>query len=126
MMTAINLAAIDGNSLLLVRKRNFWILPGGKPEKGESHLETLIREFGEELPGTDIFVMGYYNSFVDITTLSRKDLRAEVYIGYVEGVSKPASEINDVKYISDFNDYNLSDITIKIVHSLKKDGYFHK
>jgi len=45
------LVAIDGDRLLLVRKKgsDFLILPGGKPESNESDAQTLARELEEEL-----------------------------------------------------------------------------
>ncbi|MFB6246213.1 MAG: NUDIX domain-containing protein [Candidatus Pacearchaeota archaeon] len=43
MRKAINLAVVYDSGLLLVRKKNAWILPGGKPEEGEGHYETLER-----------------------------------------------------------------------------------
>jgi 8-oxo-dGTP diphosphatase len=50
-ITKIGLAVMDGDRLLLVRKRgsDFLILPGGKPEGNESDAQTLSRELEEEL-----------------------------------------------------------------------------
>ncbi|WP_457489191.1 NUDIX domain-containing protein, partial [Tardiphaga sp. P5_C10] len=47
----IGLAVTDGARLLLVRKRGgrSYILPGGKPEQGESDFQALAREVEEEL-----------------------------------------------------------------------------
>jgi len=50
-ITKIGLAVIEGDRLLLVRKKgsDFLILPGGKPERSESDAQTLSRELEEEL-----------------------------------------------------------------------------
>src|SRR5436309_14809203 len=50
-ITKIGLAVMDGDRLLLVRKRgsDFLILPGGKPERNETDAQTLSRELEEEL-----------------------------------------------------------------------------
>ena len=47
----IGAAVISNDRLLVVRKRGLaaYILPGGKPEPGETDLETLSREVKEEL-----------------------------------------------------------------------------
>jgi 8-oxo-dGTP diphosphatase len=47
----IGLAVTDADRLLVVRKKggSRYILPGGKPEPGESDLEALAREIEEEL-----------------------------------------------------------------------------
>ena len=124
MKKAINLAVIEKKRLLLVKKKDVWILPGGKPKKEDkSYFDTLFREFSEELPGTGIFVGRYYGKFSDKTPHSHKDLTAKVYFGKVENLGYSSAEISDRKYISDFENYTLSKITEKIVESLKKDNY---
>ena len=39
----------DGQVVLLKNSRNEWELPGGRIDPGESHAQTLSREFTEEL-----------------------------------------------------------------------------
>ncbi len=63
MRTAINAIFIKNNELLLVKKRKIWILPGGKPEIGENDLQCLCREIDEELSGTKIKNIKFYNKF---------------------------------------------------------------
>ena len=38
----------EGRVLLLVNERDEWDLPGGRPDPGEGHLATLVREVREE------------------------------------------------------------------------------
>lgn len=40
---------VDGGVLLVQNSRKEWELPGGRPDAGEDHNHTLIREFSEEL-----------------------------------------------------------------------------
>jgi 8-oxo-dGTP pyrophosphatase MutT (NUDIX family) len=40
---------IDNRVLLLKNERDEWELPGGRPDEGEDHGQTLAREFAEEL-----------------------------------------------------------------------------
>ena len=126
MRTAINAAIIQDKKLLLVKKNETWILPGGKPELGEEDLECLCREIDEELSGTRIKNISYYK-FFDGQTPHKKDLlRAKVYFaeiyGQLNGVRKEDS-ISEVEFVNNFSNYKLSDITSKIVHSLQQDKY---
>lgn len=59
MYVAVKGLFFERNKLLLVRKRvpDFWDIPGGRIEFGESIEEALIRELREELPNvTDISI----------------------------------------------------------------------
>jgi 8-oxo-dGTP pyrophosphatase MutT (NUDIX family) len=40
---------LDGQVVLVKNSRNEWELPGGRPDAGEEHVQTLAREFIEEL-----------------------------------------------------------------------------
>lgn len=126
MRTAINAVIIQDSKLLLVRKGLTWILPGGKPEIGETDLECLSREINEELSGTKIKTTLFYNQFEGRTPHKQDTLRAKVYFAEIDGQLYSVREgdsISESRWISDFSKYNLSDITSKIVNSLQKDGY---
>ena len=124
MRTAINAAVIEDGKILLVRKRKTWILPGGKPEPRESDLECLCRELDEELSGLKIKNLKYYNEFEGIAPHKKDLIKVKVYLAQVEeGPYKPSREINAAELVEDTSKYNISDITLKIIESLKKDYY---
>jgi 8-oxo-dGTP pyrophosphatase MutT (NUDIX family) len=125
MRKAINLIVIEDKKILLVKKGNVWILPGGKPDKKDtSNEDTLRREVYEELSGTEINIGKYYSSFIGITPYKKDKLEAITYFGSIlYDLKKPSAEISDAKFIGNFEDYQLSKITQKIVNSLRKDNY---
>ena len=126
MRTAISAAIIQDNKLLLVKKKFTWILPGGKPEKGETNLECLCREINEELSGTKLKNIHFYNTFEGKTPHKKDLLRAEVYFASINGHLRSVREedsISEVTWAHKPSTYNLSDITSKIVYSLQQDKY---
>lgn len=125
MLKAICLVVIEDGKLLLVKKNETWIIPGGKLESGESDKDCLIREFKEELPLLEIEVGEYFDLIKGITPHSKKEIEVKIYFGNVEGKLKPSSEINDVKFINDFENYNISDITKKVIKFLKENNHLN-
>ena len=124
MRTAIGAAIIRNGAILLVKKRNTWILPGGKPEKEESDIDCLIREITkEEIPGTKLTNSRFYREFKGKTPHRGDILSAKVYLVKIQGKIKPDAEITDVKWIKNPQNYNLSEITEKIIKDLQKKGY---
>lgn len=126
MRTAINAVIIQDKKLLLVKKNLTWILPGGKVENNESDLECLCREIDEELSGTKIKEISFYNQFFGKTPHKGDILRANVYFAKIDGELYSVREgdsISELSWVNNFNDYNLSEITSKIVNSLKKDNF---
>lgn len=126
MRTAISAAIIQNKKILLVKKKNTWILPGGKPEDNENDLECLCREIDEELSGTKIKDMKYYNHFDDKTPHRGDILRTKVYFANIDGELygvREGDSISEMKWIKNFSEYNLSDISCKIIDSLKENKY---
>ena len=76
----------------------------------------MIRGFGSG------FV--FYGSFIGVTPNKGDLLDARVYfaniIGQLRGYSR---EISDAKFVSNPYEYKLSDITSKIIASLRQDNY---
>ena len=127
MRTAIGAAIIDEEKILLVRKRQSWILPGGKPEPNESDIECLCREVSEELSGTQLDNIRYYGDFEGRTPHTGDILRAKVYFANIKGkLGQPAAEIAVYDWVNDVSEYNLAEITSKIVDSLTKGGYLRR
>ena len=125
MKRAINLAEITEEGLLLVRKKDVWILPGGKPKEDETDDECLFRELKEELSVSEenISIYHSYERFTDKTPFSNILLEEKVYFGALKGKLKPSAEISEAKHIKDFENYKISEITNKIISFLKKDKY---
>ncbi len=124
MRTAIDAVCIQDGKLLLVKKKEVWILPGGKPYDSESDIDCMLREICiEELPGTRLEKFELYRTFRGVTPHTRDLLEARAYFADISGELKPSAEINGVEWAEDARKYNLSDITGKFVDSLIKDGY---
>lgn len=124
MRKAINLIAIQDKKILLTKKKQVWILPGGKPEAEETDLECLSRELAEELPKL-IVIDDFkpYKSFSGKTPHKGDMLEAITYFATVEGEITPSMEITEAGWFNDFDAINLSDITAKIIDALKTDGF---
>ena len=125
MRKAVNAIIIRSKALLLFRKNETWILPGGKPEEGENNLECLVREFEEEASGAEIRISKYYGRFIGTTPHRGDELTAHVYFADIFGEKnvRPSAEIEEAKYVRSFGNYNISDITLKVIERLQEEGY---
>lgn len=94
----IGLAVCQGDRLLLVRKKGttFYILPGGKPELGESDLTALNREIVEELGcGIDPGSIEQVGTFSDAAAgMPGTLVTVRLYRGTLVGTPRPMSEID--------------------------------
>jgi 8-oxo-dGTP diphosphatase len=100
----IGLAVTEMGRLLVVRKKGTksYILPGGKPEKGEDDLQALSREVEEELgcslnPQTVSFLGSFSDAAADMhdTTVT-----VRLYTAELVGEPSPRAEIETVKWYS--------------------------
>ncbi|MBN1293144.1 MAG: NUDIX domain-containing protein [Candidatus Latescibacteria bacterium] len=96
----IGLLVIKDGKFLMCRKDNFTsmlILPGGKIEKGETHLECLERELREELgevTAINLKPVGVYHDLAHSDDPGIiKTLEIQVYQGDLSGDPRPCSEI---------------------------------
>lgn len=125
MRKAIRLIDITTEGLLLVDKKGVYILPGGKSENGEGDYGCLIRKLTEELSVAkeQIKIYNFYNSFIGKNLHNGGLLENRVYFGAINCNFKASAEISKAKHIKDFENYKISEITSKIIFSLKKDKY---
>jgi 8-oxo-dGTP pyrophosphatase MutT (NUDIX family) len=132
----VGCAIIKNKTLVVVRKekegKSSWILPGGKPEPGESDLACLVREIFEELPHlilSDDFY--YYRTFSGISPNRGDAIEARVYysqptnrldLAVNPDENEPIKEARQAAY-DELLHLNLSDVTRKTVESLRQDSY---
>ena len=123
MRIAINLVYIRKKALLLLRKRDVWILPGGKPNILELDHDCLKRENQEELPGSRIVIGRHYRNFKGKTPHTKDILLARVFLGSIRGDTSPSAEISEARFFTaeEFSEIPISEITKKVIRSLIKD-----
>lgn len=96
MRVAINGVIIEDKKILLVKKKNHWILPGGKPKSAEeSDYDCLDREVLEET-GLELLSTVWYNRFEGRTPNTGDVLEARVYFATIIGTPTPKAEITDI------------------------------
>jgi 8-oxo-dGTP diphosphatase len=98
-ITKIGLAVMDGDRVLLVKKRgsNFLILPGGKPEKNETDVQALSREIEEELGCHLISDPTFLGIFSDEAAgMPGFSVTIRLYAGSVVGTPIPHAEIESI------------------------------
>lgn len=125
MRTAINALCIRENRVLLLRKKQTWILPGGKPEAGEDDLACLTRENSEELPGAVFRIGELYGEFTGVTPNSKTELTARVYVAEADGDFSPGAEISESCFFSreELDQLSISEITMKIIDDAVETGH---
>lgn len=127
MRKAVSLISIENRKILLVKKNKTWILPGGKPNLGESDIECLARELAEELP--ELIVIGdfkFYKIFTGRTPHKGDVIEVLTYFANIKGGIKPAMEIDEALWVDNFEGIKLSEVTQKIISSLYEDEYLCK
>ena len=131
MVRVINALVIEDRKVLLCKKKEIWILPGGKKESGESDLECLAREISEELPGTELDldsaeIYGYFNG---ISPHRKQPIEVSVYLTErkVKNELKTFAEITEARffcYDEMVGNDSIMGETRKIIERLRRENYF--
>lgn len=129
MKRVINGIVLESNrKIFLVQKRDHWIVPGGKPNEGETDLVCLAREFQEELPGTEINQRNafFYGEFRAQSPYSGSSLLVRAWhLQTPSFIGEPAREIRAKRWVTSQEAYDLalSDATRQIIQRLRHDHY---
>jgi 8-oxo-dGTP diphosphatase len=94
----------QGDQLLVVRKRgkSKFIIPGGRPEEGETDSVTLRRELAEELT-FELQSVAFFGEFHEKAEFEDADLTMRVYTVTASGAPRPDNEIVEARWVgSDF------------------------
>ena len=105
----VALAYISNSRLLLVRSsgKSGFYLPGGKPEPGETDLDTLAREVREELDcAIDMLTVRYLTMTVAQAYAKPPGVLVAVrtYRAELVGTPRPTSEVEELRYF-DLEEY---------------------
>ncbi len=107
----VGLLTIRDGRILLCRKRHttsLLIVPGGCFEPGESAMQCLARELGEELGDVRTGALEYVGTYSDVAAGSesgpKKTVRVELYQADLIGDPKPQSEIKELIWFGEFDD----------------------
>jgi 8-oxo-dGTP pyrophosphatase MutT (NUDIX family) len=125
MIKVINGLIFENGKVLVVKKKDKYILPKGKLEN-ELYFHCLEREFREELNDTKIDVEKFYKNFSGIIPFSKRAFETDVYFcKLINKLSKPSAEISDRKYVSKkgLKAESFSNVTKEILENLIKEGY---
>ena len=127
MEQVVNMIVIQKDRLLVTRIRegDWWTLPGGRVEEGESKEIAIRRESREELPNITILKPVPYKEFLGITPHSKVEITVNTFFADVKGSIEPGAELTGSKWADSIllEKLNLTTITKNIIKSLKNDGY---
>jgi 8-oxo-dGTP pyrophosphatase MutT (NUDIX family) len=87
---------IDGKVLLLRNERDEWELPGGHMDPGETHEQTLVREFQEELQ-IQVDPLGRIDSY-DFEVIPSKHLHIVTYGCALRGPFNPVVSAEHLEF----------------------------
>ena len=127
MKTVIIMVAIQDGAILLVLKKDTWMLPGGEPVGNETDLECLKRKIDEMLPDASAKIGECYDDFESTIPHRNETVCVTVFLGRIDGDITPgAEEISDARFFTrdELAEISTSEITRNIIASLIDDKLF--
>lgn len=127
----VALAVFKDKQLLQVRthkQKDVFFTLGGKPEKGESDGDALIREVKEEIDCELIkSTIKFLAEFKDVAHGKDAILKIRLYTGKLIGTPEPTSEVAEIGYFDSKSDKkHLSTIAQRTIFPwLKEQGYIN-
>ncbi len=130
----INAAIIQDRKVLLVKEKDKWILPEGRPVNGESEPGCLMRELYSFLPETKISNLTYYESFNSMVP-KNEPIVTKTYFGEIDEEINIKFRKNDAKFATaeeidsltvSEDSLTVSEMTLKIITHLKEIGRIGK
>ena len=86
--------------ILIARKGDTFLIPGGKIHDGEKTNECITREIKEEL-GVEVVSQRYFGEYEDEAALDPgKTVSMEIFVVTVEGTPKECGEIEEIRCIN--------------------------
>jgi 8-oxo-dGTP diphosphatase len=107
-ITKVGAIILNDDQRILVARKNVpgrvtFIIPGGKPEQGESDEDACRRELYEEL-GVKLVSMNHFGDYSEPSEFEDATVNARVYSVKIEGVPEPYNEILELAWTDGRND----------------------
>ncbi|MEP7362968.1 MAG: NUDIX domain-containing protein [Acidobacteriota bacterium] len=80
------------------------LLPGGKLEPGETPIEALQRELGEELSGTSLLDPLFLGTYDYAATEGFRSIRVELFTGALSAEPAPSAEVAELVWFGEHDD----------------------
>ena len=94
---------LNNKRILVGKKHDKFIIPGGRIEAGENYVDCLKRELREEF-GVDVLSHEYFGTFEDEAALDPgMKIKMDVYLVGVKGKPRASGEITEALYMNSKN-----------------------
>lgn len=114
---------LKDQKILLTKKKDKFIIPGGRIETGEDDLTCLKRELQEELKA-DLISAHYFGTFEHPAALDPGQIIVmKVYFAEIKGKPQAASEITEIAWVNSQSNLEMGSIVAEeVIPELVKRG----
>ena len=121
---SVCLAIIQKKKLLVIKKGNFWCLPGGKLEIDGLEIDFIFNEIRKKIPGLNLGNVEPYGYFNGKTLLRWNALKSKIYFLKTNQTIRLGNPKNrKIEWIGNIDDYRLSKTARIVFRLLKDEGY---